>query len=172
MHPLLVHFPIALLSIYALMEFVPQRFVSKFSWWQGTKIFLLALGVFSAVPTMIAGDIDSQLPERMKVHNLVEKHEMFALLTVNLFMVLLGAYVVRLLEGTRSLAKWLSFLGPLAKIWKLIHWISKFILRTPARLMVVIVALVFLAIAGGLGASIVYGPNVDPVVNFIYNLIM
>ncbi len=172
MHPLFVHFPIALLTIYSLMEFAPARLARRFAWWQGAKVFILAMGVFSAFPTLMTGDIDSHSALRRPQHALIEVHEGFAGATVNVYMLLLGAYAVRLLEGSGRLGRILAYLGPIARLWRVVHKISKWILDTPLRLVIVLLGITVLTITGGLGASIVYGPDTDPIVRFIYNLVM
>lgn len=80
-HPLFVHFPIALLSLYAFMEIV-SPFIFQHEWWRTTKRFLIITGWFAVIPAIIAGDealdIIGEFP-------LSELHEHAALITATLF---------------------------------------------------------------------------------------
>ena len=46
-HPLLVHFPIALLTIYSLLELVPFKQIYRQSYWFYTKAIILIIGSIS-----------------------------------------------------------------------------------------------------------------------------
>ena len=170
-HPLFVHFPIALLTLYALMECTPKRWVARLSWWEEAKLFLLAVGVLMALPTGITGDMASHAVRGMVDPNLVHRHAYFALSTVLVFLILLGAYLRRILEKYG----WEDFVAKFGKIavmlWHLKLRVAEFILMSPVRQLLALLGLVLLTITGALGASIVYGPNIDPIVSFIYHLV-
>jgi uncharacterized membrane protein len=71
LHPIFVHFPIALLTIYALLEvFIPLKVkVFKVCKWQNTKLyallvnpiwkhikaFLVIFGAVTVIPTLLTG---------------------------------------------------------------------------------------------------------------------
>lgn len=54
-HPLLVHFPIALLTVYSLLEAVPLKRIQKLPYWFYVKAVLLITGTISILPTILAG---------------------------------------------------------------------------------------------------------------------
>lgn len=140
-HPAFVHFPIALLFVYALLELLPLA-----SWWPSfawgsVKRFALYLGTPAAIATAVTGgmaeDAIGEIPS-------VEVHEKAALLLIAL-----------------------SVLASALTFW----WKAE----TPARAWIVrIVALailIMLFVVGSLGANIVYGSNVDPIVTLVVKLL-
>lgn len=169
-HPLFVHFPIGLLVVYGLMELVPARFCRNVSWWNSAKLFLLSLGMLSTVPTLITGDMASDAISGRIAPALIDTHEMFAVTTVALFLVLLAAYTVRYF-AKHGWGDWATRRGAIfAAVWKLKQQLAGIVLFAPVKTLIVLAALVAITITGGLGASIVYGPDIDPVVSFIYHL--
>lgn len=171
-HPLFVHFPIGMLVVYGLMELVPARWSKYFAWWSGAKQFLLAAGLVAAVPTLITGDMASDMIKGLVPQQLIERHEMMAGITLAVYLILGAAYLVRLFARTGwgdRMSSWL-WNGKLAFMWRLKQRVAGWILETPARPVLALLGLVSITITGGLGAAIVYGPNIDPVVTYIYHL--
>ena len=155
------------------MELVPARFHSRFLWWEGAKTFLLATGLAAAVPTLLTGEMAADAVGSAIDHAVLEKHELFAALTVWIFAILGAAYLVRTFArygwGEMVVARVMN--GKLAPIWRIKQRASSWILDTPIRPLMAIVGMITITITGALGAAMVYGPQVDPVVTFIYNLI-
>lgn len=171
-HPLFVHFPIGMLVMYGLMELVPARFVTRFAWWDGAKQFLLSAGFIAVIPTLITGDMASDLIRGLVPQQVIERHEMMAGLTTIIFAILASAYLVRLFMRTGwgdRMSAWL-WGGKLAFMWRLKQRVAGLILDTPVRPLLALMGLVAITLTGGLGAAIVYGPNIDPAVTFIYSL--
>jgi uncharacterized membrane protein len=144
-HPAFVHFPIALLCIYALMELLRFSFVTRYTWWQSVKQAMLFIGVVSAYATIITGTIakgDSTVAT-------VLAHQKFAWITTLTFTLLAVVHVFAL-QGK--------------------SWAQEFIASffTP---ILAFCGLVGLFVVGSLGASMVYGPNVDPIVHFFYSIL-
>lgn len=74
MHPLWVHFPIALLSLFLLVDFVAV--VSRKVEWRTFASGLLFLGTLFAGLTMIAGLLAAHsVPHGGDVHEIMENHE-------------------------------------------------------------------------------------------------
>ena len=173
-HPLFVHFPIALLVVYALMELTPRRFVRALSWWEDAKFFLLTLGILAVFPTLATGDMASDIVRGMVPPALVETHESLALITTLIFVLLWAPRVVRLFMrtgwGDMMVQKWWGSNALFAGIWRIKQRAAGFIMDTPLRPLLALAGLISITITGGLGAAIVYGPNVDPFVTVIYHL--
>jgi len=161
-HPLLVHFPIGILVLYTAFEILRFSFIVKRPAYFEIKAILIILGTISAYLTFSTGEIAEELiqvtdPTKMP---LVEIHSMYAGATVVIFSILAGTYLV---EWCRR-NNFLSFITKIGIIQKL----TRFILRFSPLL--AILGLITITITGGLGAAIVYGPDVDPFVNFIYKI--
>lgn len=166
-HPLFVHFPVALLVVYALMEITPRVWTSKVLWWRSTKIFLLMAGWLATIPTLITGSIAGDLIGETK---LVETHEMMATITVALFAVLVVAYLAEIFESKGWDQKIIVKYKWLKSSIRFIEYISKFILQRPTIYIIAFIGMALMTITGGLGASIAYGPDFDPIVSFIYGI--
>ena len=86
LHPKIVHFPVALLSIYALLEITGV--LSKKEFFKKAAYLFLFLGVLSAVAAVISGnqasDIASQWEDKGAIipFGLISQHEEFATITL------------------------------------------------------------------------------------------
>jgi len=167
-HPLFVHFPIALLTIYAILELVSPWCQRRASWLRESKILLLLVGFVALLPTLLAGEEATHL---LGESELIERHELFAQLTTLLFTILAGAYALGLLKHCKLGAK-LKDLLERVNLWSLLCRVRTFVLTKHVRMLLALLALSCITITGALGASIVYGTQVDPFVSFIFNLVM
>jgi uncharacterized membrane protein len=86
LHPKIVHFPVAFLSIYALLEITGV--ISKKEFFKKAAYLFLFLGVLSAVAAVISGnqasDIASKWEDKGAVipFGLISQHEEFATITL------------------------------------------------------------------------------------------
>ena len=160
-HPVLVHFPIALLSIYALMEIVRLKRFTLNKAYQDIKAFLAIIGTASAWAASWTGD-DARAAFRGKalVEQVVHTHENYADLTIAIFSLIAGAYLVIFLS------RWLGKV----RYWNILEKIAAFILRPSIVITLAIVGIILLTITGALGGLMVYGVNSDPVVAFVAHL--
>ncbi|MEC4749979.1 DUF2231 domain-containing protein [Methylomicrobium sp. Wu6] len=89
-HPLLVHFPIAFLSAFFVLDLAGSLF--KKANWRGVASWLLYLGAIASIFTATAGFIAANsVPHGENVHAIIERHEHFGI-TVVTFAVLLSAW--------------------------------------------------------------------------------
>ncbi len=161
-HPLFVHFPIALLTTYAVLELVAFRRLTQKPYWFYLKAFLAIVGGIMSVITAITGKIAKNLFENAGVNNpIVLVHSLWATATVVIFCLLGLSYAIAWIQKDKSL--------PLYGSRTFAASFSYFFIATPVRFILAIVGLITVTITGALGAAIVYGPDLDPVVRFIYN---
>lgn len=138
-HPAFVHFPIALLFCYALIELLPlARFFPAVPW-NPIRRFLLYVGSLSLIPTVITGLIAAGGLETPAI----EAHERAGLTTTLIF---LAAAAIVYFASPES---WLQRVG--VKVLALL-------------------GLLMLFVTGALGANMVYGPDVDPIVSLVVRL--
>lgn len=140
-HPAFVHFPIALLTLYAIIEILPlARWIPSVSW-APIRAFLLYVGTAGAMVTAFTGgmaeDVVGETPA-------VTAHETAAYILIGIFVL--------------SCA--------LAYFWR-----SEKPFRTWTMKILAIAGLVMLFVVGALGANIVYGNNVDPIVHFVTGIL-
>lgn len=94
-HPMIVHFPIAFLSAFLLVEIAGM--VAGKPAWRQTASVLLYLGAFGAVAAVAAGLIaEALVPHGREVHDILELHE---LLGITLAIIAVGLAVWRTLGG-------------------------------------------------------------------------
>lgn len=161
-HPAFVHFPIALLIVYAVLECIRPKYVMSRRSWHDIKAAFVILGTLSAFAALSTGEMAEELVDRTK-HQLVELHSFFATVSTWIFAILAAAYLIALLQ---------EHVQPLARQswWKIIAAIGAFVERPYIAIVLALLGIVSLTVTGALGGAIVYGPDADPIVSFIYNL--
>ena len=156
-HPIIVHFPVALLSLYVIFECVRFRRLMISREWFFIKATLLFAGGLGALTALVTGDFGRQLyPDARAI---ISAHETFAHWTVVIFGILALIYLVKVIDmlfGDRLRA------SKYQKIWN-----SIVAFDTPLHRGYVIVSLALLGFGvllttGALGGSIVYGASSDP----------
>lgn len=162
LHPIIVHFPIACLVLYALLEFVSLRpqWKTQFS---TTKLFLLIVGMLGTFIALQTGEIAQDL---IGTSDLVEVHERFANISYILFGILLVFYVLSFLPNLSFFTKKLP--TRYARVSALISWIFTHHLH----LILVTLGMIALTITGALWGAISHGPDTDFVVRFFYDLLV
>lgn len=172
-HPLLVHFPIALWSVYALLEIATlwwRRFDARVRWLKGV---LVVLGTIAAVPTIIFGGYAEELIGKgasERIHRLIEAHEAFALSAFVVFLVISLAYAFYLTHNPERVALVFSRWGWGVYVrrlydWKVLlaqHMVERWFVKVLAA-----VGLVLLTIAGALGAAVAHGTESDILVSAV-----
>lgn len=163
-HPLFVHFPIALLTVYAGLEVLRlKRFKLEPSWLYLKAGFLL-IGTIGAHLALQTGELGIDLYRGY--WQIIEVHESFATLTTTIFSILSVGYVILLAE--RWYGQKISTYPLLAKVAA----INKQIFSSFIAVILAMLGFAALLVTGALGAAIVYGPMADPFVNFVYKLLV
>lgn len=163
-HPIFVHFPIALLTIYAILELARFKKLQERLYAFHVKATLVILGALASIPAYLTGNeqLESMQPGT-PLYLTVVTHSHWALATVLIFgfLALIKAAEWLLLEWTSMPANLKAVLG-----WA----------RPAAKSLLVpilaLVGLVCVTVTGALGGAIVYGPDIDPVVSFVYKLLV
>ena len=153
-HPILVHFPIALLFIYSILKVVPlKKWIPSFAWKDIERVFLL-FGVLGGFAAFMTGDTAEEI-----VHpnpQLVDMHSSFAAAAVTIYCLLLAGEVAALI-----LIKY----GPKIKssfILKSLILIEKNFTNPAFSIVLAIVGFVTISITGLLGGVMAFGTTADP----------
>jgi uncharacterized membrane protein len=147
LHPIFVHFPIGLLTLYVLLELIRIKRITGKPYWMNTKAILAVFGFLGAVAAYITGpEVEGGAPR------ILEMHESFATATLLIFGILALHYVLR----------WARHEGIHHRIPMLPDWIV---------IMLAIFGLVAITITGGLGGAMVYGTNFDPFMAPVFRML-
>jgi len=170
-HPMFVHFPIALLTIYAIFEIVWSPRLRNSKTWFFIKSIFLALGFAGAQVALQTGEMAEEIVGQSK---LIETHSNFANITTYLFGAILLAYFIKvikmgILPNLTSIFLKENFWG---KVYKILLKYKKIVLETPLIYLLALAGLISITLTGALGGAIVYGTNADPFVSFIYKLLI
>ena len=159
-HPIFVHFPIALLTVYALFELLQFSLLLKKTYWWYLKGAFVVLGSVSSVASYMTGDWAAEAIDRSsEVQNLIQVHSGFAFGTVLIFGLISLSYVLLLLKK-EGVAQW-----PVTRLAERLQQPNVII---PLSM----IGLILVTVTGALGGAIVYGSEVDPIVSVIYHALI
>lgn len=143
-HPMVVHFPIALLTLYAIFELIRFKKILEQPYWFYIKAILVIIGVLGAILAVLTAPQVSSSP-------LVLMHQAFAQLTLALFLVIALGYLLKWLQSNNRF--------------------SAFIFRIYIIIPLSLIGLAIIIITGGLGGAIVYGTHFDPLMAPVFKLL-
>lgn len=150
-HPLVVHYPIALLTLYAVFELVSVRKLQEKAYWFYVKAIFVILGTLGAAVSAVSGFFATHLVRGVP---LVEMHLRFALVSTGIFLLISGLYAFAWWGNVRA--------SKLA---------AKIIFDRWVMVPLALGGLVAVVVAGGLGGAIVYGTDFDPLMAPVFNLL-
>lgn len=164
LHPIFVHFPIALLFIYSIIRILPlDRWIKGVSW-KDVRVIVLVLGVLGAFASLATGETAEHMIQAN--HQLVETHAFFASSATWLYVILL--------IGEVAIVANRRFVGLLSKysfVLKISRWCEKILANNIVAIILSLLALASITLAGMLGGAIVYGTTADPLAGFVLNLL-
>lgn len=160
-HPLIVHFPIALLTCYVLVEILPlERWYPQIHWYS-VRAFLVVVGTLGALAGLASGSLAEEGVGR-SLRKIVGLHETFADLTTIIFGVLAVAHLVRWV-----LREHFPLLQETSNVTRVLRLSSDFVLKRWIAVPLAILGAIAITVTGALGGMIVYGPDVDVVTKFL-----
>ena len=108
---------------------------------------------------------------------LVELHSTFAFVTVLFFCILAFLYLVdAIIRGVFPTSVNLKITALIAEyrlvgwFWNVVLMIKDFVMDYGLLWLFALIGLALVTITGALGGAVAFGPNVDPMVKFIYGL--
>lgn len=163
---MVIHFPIALLTLYSVFEIISIKRVRSLSYWFYVKASLVIFGAGGAVIARQTGEL---IEDRfVSVKNVVDMHSLWANITVGIFLTLAIIYIIEWIKRDYQ-SQWLRH-KYIAWLWNILVKIQVWLYHRPVLMLAAFVGLVAVTITGALGGSIAHGPDTDPVANFVYHL--
>ena len=151
LHPIVVHFPVALLMLYGVFELFSVRKLARMPYWFYIKAILIIFGALGALVAFLTGESASHYAEGVA---LIEMHGRFA-----------------------SAAAWLSVL--IAVIYLLVwfgkekvqEYAWKLLSNRGAMIPLALAVIILITITGALGGAIIYGTQFDPITIPVFKLL-
>lgn len=162
LHPIFVHFPIAFFLLYSLLRLVPWSKKLPTVEWQIPRMVILTCGLLGAWLANVTGDIAKDL--NRPNYQLVEMHETFAGVSVNIYFILLIAELIVFIKPEWLEINYLKTVKPLFLFLKKLAGKWLFILLS-------IVGALAITMTGLLGGVMVYGVKADPLAAPILKLL-
>lgn len=144
LHPIFVHFPIALLTIYAVLELIRSEKVTSKPYWFHAKALFAIFGALGALAAYLTG------PEQAEAVPLGAMHANFGLATLVVFGIVGLSYLLEWFMPTKY---------------------SLFVMRPYIIMPLAVAGLILVTITGGLGGALVYGTNFDPLMAPIFKIL-
>ncbi|MBY0376675.1 hypothetical protein K2P96_01750 [Patescibacteria group bacterium] len=160
-HPIFVHFPIALLFLYSIVAILPLvKWLPKISW-KDIKFFLLVIGFLGALTALYTGDIAKDLVHPN--HALVEAHSAFGFYSTCLYGLLLLGELAHFLNGLN--------LSMDSSLRKFSMPIEKFLYDNIFTKFLCLLGFIGITLTGMLGGIIAYGLSADPLAPLVLHLL-
>jgi uncharacterized membrane protein len=161
MHPLFVHFPVALLSLFAVLVVLPlEKWFATVSWLDIKRIVLFC-GVIGAFLALQTGEIAEHLVKPNR--DLVELHSTFATVTTWIFAVIALYEVLSLVE--------IRFGERVPRLIRVFYSYAYIVFsKKIIYVSLVWIGLITLVITGLLGGTLVYGTSADPLSPYVLRL--
>ncbi len=154
-HPIFVHFPIAMLCIYSIIKILPfQKWFPSVAWKDIERI-LLVVGVLGSFAALATGDTAEHLvhPNRQ----LVNVHATFAALSTWMYSALLVGEIASIINSKNfQYKKGLEWLAVVLKS------VERILCSKAISLILVVVGFIAISVTGMLGGVISYGLSADP----------
>lgn len=163
-HPIIVHFPIALLVMYALLEVISLFSFGKRQSFSEAKKFLLIVGTVSIPFALSSGE---SIAHQFGIRNqILPLHELFANLSSGIFWTLTILYSIDIVKNTQF---GITFIGRFSEniLIKIMLSLHKALFTKSFIVTLAIVGFLALLFTGALGGAMVYGIDNDPIAQFI-----
>lgn len=167
-HLIAVHFPIAFLTLYAVLEIISLRRMRALGYWWHLKAILAIVGTIALWGTRQTGEMIEA--EFAYIKNVVEVHALWANCTTGIFTVLGVSYAIAWIN--RSYGEAIVRISWLVAVWKLFVKISAVVLSRGVSSILAGLGLVAITITGALGGAIANGPDIDPIVRIVYRFLI
>ncbi len=163
LHPLFVHFPIALLFLYSILKILPlNKWFPNVSW-KHIERALLFFGVLGAFVALYTGGVAQDITQMHS--DIVNVHSNFAVLATCIYGLLLFGEIISFIK-----TKYASVIQS-KKILLFLAFTEKFLCDSIFSKLLALLGLVAISVTGMLGGVMVYGASADPIVPIVLKLL-
>ncbi len=163
LHPIFVHFPIALLFVYSIIKILPlQRWFPSVAW-KHIERSLLFFGVLGAWVALSTGEVAEHLSRPN--HDLVEAHALFATTATWMYGLLLAGEIISVAMA------WITVKVKSEKILKIVVFIKDLLTHPILSIILAVLGLMAITITGLLGGVMVYGTSADPLAGVVLKIL-
>ena len=162
LHPIFVHFPIALLFLYSIIKILPFKKWFPSVAWRDIERVLLFVGILGACAALLTGDTAEHLvhPNRQ----LVDAHSTFAEVATWLYAALLVGEISAIINAKQYIKNSQS-------ISSVLRFVERVFCNPLLSGIIAFIALVAISLAGLLGGVMAYGLTADPFAPIILKLL-
>ena len=166
-HPLIVHFPVALLTVYCFFEIIRFKKVLASQIFFYIKAVFAILGSLSLLPTYLSGEVIER--EFEDVHRIVEVHSAFAKSAIGIFGLIAFFYLVGLVGKNQVIINKLGNRATL--VLKITKMVDDVIFRKHIIVIFAVIGFFIMMMLGALGGIIAHGQDIDPFTSIVYKLL-
>jgi hypothetical protein len=171
LHPIFVHFPIALLTLYALLELARFKKLAHWEPFFYIKMAIVFFGSLGTLPSLMSGEAIEHQFETGNLGTLVETHAAWATGTAWLFFVITLGYLITWVNRTGAFPRATQH-RIISPFWKLLTKLGDALIKRNLVVALALIGLFAVTVTGALGGAIAYGPDIDPAAQFFYNLLI
>jgi len=154
--------------IYGLLELLRFKKLNNLPYWFYIKASMVILGAIFGIIAIFTGEMIEDMFESGPYGNVMRTHSFFANLSTWIFAIIALFYIILWIEKQKIFAKVPD--NFFKKILDVLLGISHFVINTSFVFIIVLAGLIAITITGALGGAMVYGPDVDLAVSYIYHL--
>jgi len=163
-HPIIVHFPVAMLFIYSIVKILPlKKWFPKVAWRDIERV-LLVVGVLGAFAALATGETAERLihPNRQ----LVETHSTFADITTFIYGALLVGEIAAVINAKNFIYQ---------KSWQwvstILHFLENVFCDPFFSAVLALIGFIAISITGMLGGVLAYGLSADPIAPIVLKVL-
>jgi len=164
LHPIIVHFPVALFTLYGLFELLRFKKLTSLNEWAVTKAVLVCFGVLSSFVALATGDLAGESFENGRLGLLAETHSSLAVITVVFYAIVLAITLGGLIRRYHLTIP--NLLQPLITL------LDKLYRQSWLMVILALIGLALITVTGALGGALAFGPGVDPLATFFFNALV
>lgn len=163
-HPLFVHFPVAMLFIYSVIKVSPFKKWFPTVAWREIERVLLFVGVLGAFAALLTGDTAEHLVHPNRA--LVDAHSTFATISTFIYGALLVGEIAAIIN-----AKNFIYGKTWQRVSEILHFLETVLCNPIFSGILAALGFIAISITGMLGGTIAYGLTADPFAGTLLKLL-